>query len=208
MRAIYAITNGDLYLASKHFLTFAKKNFEKELSIFKAHGEKVEEVYQKVLEKIEEIMVDNFRLDLEEILAPWYKEKGKNTMLVVPRIILAARKYQVHLPMEIVLFFRTLAIADMVALKLTPTFDMIASLKYFFTLYPIERLEKIIEGESATVGEESEEVETYQNLSYEALLEKKQRDGEILEIAKERLANLVLSYAENYDEVRQLLVSR
>ncbi len=184
------------------------KDFEKELSVFKARGEKIEAVYEKVLEKIEEIMVDNFRLDLEEILAPWYKERGKNTMLVVPRIILATRKYQVQLPMEIVLFFRTLAIADMVALRLTPTFDMIASLKYFFELNPLEKLEKMVAEGGLSEVEEPEEVETYQNLSYEALLEKKQRDSEILEIARERLTNLVLSYAENYDEVRQLLISK
>ena len=207
IRAIHAITTGDLYLASKYFLTFAKKNFEKELAIFKAQGERIEEKYEKVLEKIEDIMVDNFRLDLEEILAPWYKEKGKNTMLVVPRIIWAVRKYHVHLPSEIVLFFRTLAIADMVALRLTPTFDMIATLRNFFEIHPLPELEKIVAEEEHAPEEDSEEIEIYQNLSYEALIEKKERNKEVLEIARERLTNLILSYAENYDEVRQLLVS-
>ena len=155
-------------------------------------------------------MLDNLQADLEKILAPWYGEKTQEgykhltSSLVFSRILLKTRDYQIYLPREIVIFFRTLVIADMVAVKLAPGFDIIRALNSFFETYPLGAAEELIIARTKEAKLE-EAVDPTAHFSFEQMIEFQESEKEKLGVAKERLINLVAAYAEDYEEIRQLL---
>lgn len=210
LKIVYGIAKRDLVFSSKYFLHFAKTAVVDQINLFKAKEPETYKRYAKVIEKVEEIMLDNLRLDLEGILAPWYAEREVSgyqhltSSLVFSKILLKTQDYQIYLPREVVIFFRTLVIADMVAVKLAPGFDIIRALNAFFTTYPLTLAEELITAKINKL-ETREEVESLAHVSFEQLLELKQIEKEKLGLAKERLINTVSAYAEDYEEIRQLL---
>ncbi|MFH1170771.1 MAG: AarF/UbiB family protein [Candidatus Vogelbacteria bacterium] len=210
LRIIYGIARRDLGFSSKHFLHFAKTAMADEIDLFKLKEPDTYKRYVKVVGKLEEIMLDNLQLDLEGILTPWYEEKTLpnyqhlTSSLVFSRILLKTRDYQIYLPREVVIFFRTLVIADMVAVKLAPGFDIIRALNAFFSSYPLGVAEELIIAQTPEVKME-EVVDSSAHFSFEQLLEVKEIEQEKLEVAKERLINVISAYAEDYEEIRQLL---
>jgi len=219
-RILYSIAHRDIYSTSKYFLSYAKESFEKELALYRQAGKALDEKYDAVLQKIEEIMIDNFALDLEEILTPWYEAvdagvegeldmkslRKKSASIVLSKIINMSLKYDITLPKEMILFFRSLSIADMVALRLNPHFDMMKAIQRFFHEHPLSTVEDLIKsGEHETAIESNGEIATMTGQSYEGLMELRLQDEERLQVARERLAELVDRYAEEYEEVRALL---
>ncbi len=213
LRIVYGILKRDLTYASQNFLGFSKSLFRREAELFKDRDKEAYEKYQKVIEKVEEIMVDNLRLDLEELLAPWYDAANKGnenrtneeTMAYVfTRMMMRTRKYGISLPNAAAIFFRTLVITGMVALRLEPSFDILQGLQRFFDDYPLyEAEEKIKERVAAPVPKE--EIDPLSHLSFEQFLELKEEEEDRLLMAKERLGDLIMSYAEKYEEIRKLL---
>jgi len=217
-RIHYAIAHRDIYGTGRGFLCYAKKIFEEELAMYRKAGKAKDEKYDKVLIKIEEIMADNFAIDLSEILNPWYDaideganregsggaSRAKSASIMFSKIIIMARQYNVVLPREIVLFFRCLSIADMVALRLNPSFDMMRAIQMFFHEFPLSRIEERSELAKQKVGKDVVHV-PIMDQSYEGLIELRQRDEERLSIAKERLAEMIAYYTERYPEVRSIL---
>ena len=140
----------------------------------------------------------------------WYEEKSRadyqhlSSSLVFSRMILKARDYQIYLPREVVIFFRTLVIADMVAVKLAPGFDILRALNLFFESYPLGVAEELIVAKTHDPKLETV-TDPAAHLSFEELLEVKEAEREKLGAAKERLINIVAAYAEDYEEIRQLL---
>ncbi len=210
LRIIYGIAKRDLNFSSRYFLKFAKSAIAGEIELFKRKDKATYDRYSKVIDKLEEIMTDNLQTDLEQILAPWYEEqKGPDyhhltSSLVISKMILKTRDYSVYLPREAVMFFRTLIIADMVALRLAPNFDIMKALNNFFDRYPLGVAEEMIK----TRAHEAElelEIDPASHLSFDELLALKEAEHEQLSLAKERLINLISNYAEEYEEIRQLL---
>ena len=181
-----------------------------EIDLFKLKEPDTYKRYAKVVGKLEEIMLDNLQLDLEGILTPWYEEKTLpnyqhlTSSLVFSRILLKTRDYQIYLPREVVIFFRTLVIADMVAVKLAPGFDIIRALNAFFASYPLGVAEELIMAKTQEIKLE-EAADSTAHFSFEQLLEVKNAEKEQLGAAKERLINIISAYAEDYEEIRQLL---
>jgi len=210
LRIIYGIARRDLVFSSKHFLRFAKTAVADEIDLFKTKEPDTYKRYAKVISKLEEIMLDNLQADLEKILAPWYGEKTQEgykhltSSLVFSRILLKTRDYQIYLPREIVIFFRTLVIADMVAVKLAPGFDIIRALNSFFETYPLGVAEELIIARTKEAKLE-EAVDPTAHFSFEQMIEFQESEKEKLGVAKERLINIVAAYAEDYEEIRQLL---
>ncbi len=210
LRIVYGIARRDLVFSSKYFLRFAKTAVANEVDLFKAKEPETYKRYAKVIEKVEEIMLDNLRTDLEGILAPWYAEREVSgyqhltSSLVFSKMLLKTQDYQIYLPREVVIFFRTLVIADMVAVKLAPGFDIIRALNSFFETYPLALAEELIANKLNELRVPGE-AESLSHVSFEQLLEIKQIEKEKLGLAKERLINTVSSYAEDYEEIRQLL---
>lgn len=210
LRIIYGIARRDLAFSSKYFLCFAKTAVSGEINLFKTKEPVTYRRYAKVIDKLEEIMLDNLRSDLEGILAPWYEEKtltGRQHLtssVVFSRVLLKTRDYQIYLPREVAIFFRTLVIADMVAVRLAPGFDIIRALNSFFESYPLGVAEELIASKTCK-ADSSEDIDPAAHLSFEELLEAKEAEREKLGVAKERLINIVAAYAEDYEEIRQLL---
>ena len=217
LRIIYGIARRDLAFSSKHFLRFARTAVSSEIDLFKTKEPNTYKRYAKVINKLEEIMLDNLQTDLEGILAPWYAEKtpaspsGRQegykhltSSLVFSRILLKTRDYQIYLPREVVIFFRTLVIADMVAVKLVPGFDINPALNSIIENYPLGVAEDL---NMASIKEEKTEelADMLEHFSFEQMLELKEIEKEKLGVAKERLINIVAAYAEDYEEIRQLL---
>src|SRR3989344_340836 len=210
LRIIYGIAKRDLNFSSRHFLRFAKSAIAKEMELFKQKDRLTYDRYSKVLEKLEEIMTDDLQADLEKILAPWYQEQSSRSYhhltssTVISKMILRARDYSIYLPRGIIMFFRALIISDMVALRLAPNFDIMKALNRFFDRYPLGAAEELITARTHEAKLE-ETVDASAHLSFDELLALKEAEQEELSLAKERLINLIAAYAEDYQEVRQLL---
>jgi len=115
-----------------------------------------------------------------------------------------AEAYSVYVPREMAVFFRSLIIADMVAIKLNPQFKMIKAFKLFFQEWPLERARTFVT-ERTHEAELEGEIDPITNLDYEQLIELKMVERERLALATERLSELVLYYAEHYEEIRKML---
>jgi len=210
LRIIYGIAKRDLSFSSKYFLCFAKTAVADEINLLKLKEPAAYKRYAKVIVKLEEIMLDNLRTDLEGILAPWYAEKTLvgyqhlTSSVVFSKMLLKTRDYQIYLPREIVIFFRTLVIADMVAVRLAPGFDIIRALNSFFSTYPLGIAEELIISKTQEF-KFTGDIDPGTHLSFEQLLEVKEVEQERLGVAKERLINIIAAYAEDYEEIRQLL---
>ncbi len=210
LKIIYGIANHDLTAVSQAFLSYSKRSLNEEIEIFRHHRKQDFAKYERILAKIEEIITENFREELEEILAPWYSPDPEaepyaaSASVIFSRLLFRAQSYSVYVPREMVIFFRSLIIADMVAIKLEPEFNMVKALKLFFREYPLNKAEEIIKAKSHE-DELSGDLEPVLNLEYEELMELKQLERERLSLAAERLSDLILYYAENYEEVRKML---
>ncbi len=211
-RIIYGLSNQDLNFASKYFLAFTKRAVEQEIELVKKKEQETFLRYAKVIDKLEEIMIDNLRTDLEKILKPWYEaiEGGTfhhgHSSAVFSKLILKMRDYSIYLPSEVVIFFRTLVIAEMVALRLAPNFDIMRALNRFFATYSLGEIEREVIARTHQVPL-GEKIDSTSHLSFEELRELKWREKEQLSFAKERLVNLICHYAEQYEEIRELLKS-
>lgn len=212
LQIVYGLAEGDLMSVSRAFLNFSKRGFEPDIELFRRHRKMDHAKYNKVIMKIEEIITDNFRRELEDILAPWYDRPSdkkysfyqRSSSVIFSKLLLKAEDYSVYLPREITIFFRSLVIADMVALKLDPDFDMIKALKMFFQEFPLSRAAEII-NERTHEGELLPQIDPVSHLNFEQLLELKARERERLALATERLGNMITYYAERYEEVRRML---
>jgi len=206
LRIMYGLAHRDIDSVSRLFLAFSKRSLEPEIELFKRYRKIDHARYVKVIDKIEEIIADNFCKELEDILLPWYdKEAPKQSAAVLfSKLLLKAENYSVCLPRTATIFFRSLIIADMVALKLDPEFDMIQAFQMFFQKFPLERATEIIEEKTHEI-ELLPQIDPVTHFNFEQLLEYKSYERERLAIATERLANMVSYYAERYDEVRKLL---
>lgn len=220
VRILRSLMEKDPHGIARHMLDYARTVFAEELEILKKGKNPIDDRYELAIKKIEEIMADNFAVDLQSILTPWYdafekkftEEEGNKTMLrhksfsvVFSKIVMEAESYNIHLPREMVMFMRSLSIADMVALRLNPKFDMTKAIKRFFAEYPLSETEQIIEESSHQRDIEEGGVEPITEQSFDALLEIRGREEERALAAREKLIDLISRYAEEYDEVRQIL---
>jgi len=217
LRMLHAISERDMYAVAKSFFGFARFAFEEDIDVLERFEEATtKEKYKKALDLIEEIMTDNLVTALHEIFDPWYvvvdsAAKGSSAKLseqsashVFARLVRVARDYSIYFPREVALFFRTLSIIDMVALRLTPRFNVMAAFGAFFTEFPITAAETFIE-QGTYEAKIEDTIEPLHAMSFEQMMELKAFDQERLVLARERLADLMAHYAERYDEVRVLL---
>jgi predicted unusual protein kinase regulating ubiquinone biosynthesis (AarF/ABC1/UbiB family) len=218
------IAKKDIHNAAKSFIAYSHNILEEELSIFRQQKNDSSKKLKEALDKIEEIITENFERDMHAILLPWYdalansKEstspeasvnsknmwQNKNSSVVFAKFVLAIRAYGFYVPKEVLFFFRTIAIIDMVALHLDAQFNLITATNLFFEKNSFSDLEKIIADEthkkelSVSIPPETQE-------SFEELIEMRVIEREKLHRAQEILEELIAHYAEHYKEVRALL---
>lgn len=205
LQVLYGFSKEDFNHSALHMLSFTKQALDREVELLKKYQSEKYELYKPAIEKIEDILADEIAEDFSRILAPLYssgKEKI-NSSLILAEIFMKTNQYSIYLPHNVAIFFRSLIIADMVALRLCPHFDIIKALQMFFEQYSLESiLADMDEKEEASRERVIDPTET---LTYEEMLEVKDAERDRLDATVEYLIDIASLYAENYEEVRNLL---
>src|SRR3989344_4710751 len=118
LKFVYAVSIKDIEMTTKHLLEYGKKNFKYEINSYFRVEPKKQKIVDEIMEKIEEIIISDFKKEVREIMEPWFgaiKEgqanyKDKSAALAFLRLVKKAEKYGVHFPLDIILFFRGLVI--------------------------------------------------------------------------------------------------
>ena len=219
LRFMYGIARQNFKQAAQGFIGYAHNIFEYEIELFKQTKNDVSKKHKLSIEKIESIIESQFEEDLQSLFVPWHQAvsktystsrertaslKEKSIARVLSRIPSILQKYGLYAPKEVILFFRTMAIVDMVANLLSPQFSLINALNRFFEETPLSRVEEIILTESHK-KDLAENIEPERTENFEQLIEMRVIEREKLNIAKERLAEIIAFYAERHEEVRKIL---
>ena len=211
LKFVYAISIKDIEMTTKHLFEYGKKNFKYEINSYFRVEPKKQKIVDEIMEKIEEIIISDFKKEVREIMEPWFgaikdgqaNYKDKSAALAFLRLVRKAEKYGVHFPLDIILFFRGLVIDDMVALQISPRFDIMEAMRSFFEEHSVEEVEETVR--SQTNWEEIDENIISLNDDWEAFTESSVTHREKVAVMKERIIEMVFYYAERYPEIRSLL---
>ena len=212
LKILYAIANKDTDSLSEHFLKFGEKMMGEELENYLKMDIRRRGKAEKIFNKIKEIILKNLAADMKKIMQPWFEAvansnaslKKKSAVTPFFNIIKKAEQYGTRLPKEVVLFFRALVILDMVALQVSPDFDMIKALNRFFSRHSLEEVEILI-GKGEHEKEAGEKIIPLTDVDWEFFREISALEKERMLAARERIIDLIMHYAERYDEIRSML---
>lgn len=211
LKFVYAISTRDIEMTAKHLLEYGKKNFKYEINSYFHVEPKKQKIVDKIMEKIEEIMTSYFKKEVQEIMEPWFEAvkdseanlKNRSSAVAFLNLVKKAEKYGVHFPLDIILFFRGLVIDDMVALQISPQFDIMKAMESFFEEYSVEEIERMVR--SRTNWKEIDEKIISLNDDWETFAENSITHKEKVMAMRERIIEMVFYYAERYPEVKDLL---
>ena len=91
----------------------------------------------------------------------------------------------------------------MVALQISPQFDIMKAIESFFEEYSVEEVERIVR--SQTNWNEIDERIISLNDDWETFMESSVAHKEKVAVMRERIIEMVFYYAERYPEVKNLL---
>ena len=211
LKFVYAISIKDIEMTAKHLLEYGKKNFKYEISFYFRVEPKKQKIVDKIVEKIEEIIISRFKIEVQEIMRPWFEAekddkadlKNRSSSLVFLKLVKKAEKYGIHFPLDILLFFRGLAIDDMVALQISPQFDIMKAMESFFAEHSVEEIESTVRNQPN--WEEIDEKIISLNDDWESFRESSITHKEKVAVIRERIIEMIFYYAERYPEVKNLL---
>lgn len=212
LKTLYGIAKKDVDYLCKYFLEFGKNVMEEEVSAYIQVDVVNRYAYRKIFDKIKESIANEFKEEITEIINPWFKAiedpessiRDKTSAATFFKLINEAEKYGVNLPREIVLFFRSISMLDVIALQLSPNFDIIKALNIFFDDYPLDELEKIIL-EGNHMKEVGGKIIPVTDVDWEFFKESSGFEREKKFASRERLIDMVNYYSEKYEDVRSLL---
>jgi len=221
LKFVHAVSIKDIEMTTKHLLEYGKKNFKYEINSYFRVERKKQKIVDEIMEKIEEIIISDFKKEVREIMEPWFgaikddplrqssseasqaNYKDKSAALVFFNLVRKAEKYGVHFPLDIILFFRGLVIDDMVALQISPRFDIMKAMESFFEEHPVEEVEETVRNQAN--WKEIDEKIISLNDDWESFAESSVTHREKVAVMKERIIEIVFYYAERYPEIRSLL---
>ena len=130
-------------------------------------------------------------------MEPWFeavKDNKANLKTDLPptlflNLVKKAEKYGVHFPLDIILFFRGLVIDDMVALQISPQFDIMKAMESFFAEHSVEEVESIVR--SQTNWKEIDEKIISLNDDWESFTETSITHREKVAVMRERIIEMV-----------------
>lgn len=211
LKFIYGVAAKDIDYMSRYLMEFGRKAFEGEIELYLRANIMKRGAISRVFDKIRDIILEDFKKEVEGLMNPWIKAVAskeaafldKSSAMVFFKLIRKAEKYGVHFPQEIILFFRGLAIDDMVALQMSPDFNIIEAIYSFFKEYPMETVEELIKNETnrKELGEKIASVTD----DWEEFVEISAAHKEKMLAARERVMELVAYYAEKYPEIMSLI---
>jgi len=210
LKFAHALANKDLDGISRHLLDFGAKSFEGEVDLYLQTDLAKQKTAKAIFDEIRKVIFESFKKEIAEIAEPWFKAvEGKEASLfersssvLFLKLVRKAENFGAKLPIDIILFFRSIAINDLVALQMSPGFDMIRALKAFFGEYPVEKVEEVIKAQDW--GEIDGKIVSVTD-DWEEFLQVIEASRERSMMAKEKVLELAYYYAERYPEVRKLL---
>jgi predicted unusual protein kinase regulating ubiquinone biosynthesis (AarF/ABC1/UbiB family) len=212
LKTLYGIAKKDIDAAARAMMEFGSKTMAEELDIYFKRNIRKHQLTLKIMEKIKETILADFKKDLGAILNPWFEalkkpditlaEKGATSVFLAT--IKEAERHSARFPREMILFFRSLSLLDIMALHISPNFDMMKALNYFFDKNPIEEVERIISEESHIDESERKMIYTA-DIDWESFREIAVFEKERTMHAQERIMELITHYAERYEELRPLM---
>ncbi len=211
LKFVYAVSIKDIEMTTKHLLEYGKKNFKYEISSYFRVEPKKQKIVDEIIGKIEEVIVSRFKKEVQEIMEPWFNAvkdggaslKSRSSALVFLNLVKKAEKYGVHFPLDIILFFRGLVIDDMVALQISPRFDIMEAMQSFFKEHSVEEVEETVKIQAN--WKEIDENIISLNDDWEAFAESSITHREKVAVMKERIIEMVFYYAERYPGIGELL---
>ena len=129
---------------------------------------------------------------------------NKDNISIFLKIKKIGEKYNIYLPREVVLHLRTITALNAISLEISPDFDIIRALRYFFDKYPLEKIEELTaETEYEEAHEEIVDIDEKQDWQVfrEILVLEKERKL----ATKERFIEMLGYYAERYKELRSII---
>lgn len=208
----HGIVKKDIGFVSNLFFEFGRKFFDDDLDLILKSDYRTDYKTRQIFKKIKEIIVIDLNKELGRIIRPWFDAVSrrdstlfeKSAAVAFFKILKKVEEYGIFLPRETVLFFRTLSILDMVALQLSPSFDIIKALSSFFQEYPPPDTEEMIY-EGIHESELSGKIVPQPELEWEFFREIITAEKEKMFSAKERIIELVFHYAERHEDIRSML---
>jgi len=212
LKNLYGVAKKDIDFSAKALMEFGSKIMEKEIDIYFKRDVKKHQLTLKIIEKIKELILTDFKRDLANILNPWFEAlKRPNATLVEKsaafvflETVREGERHGVRFPKEMTLFFRSLSILDMIALHINPNFDIIKVLNLFFEKYPLEEVERMI-SENGYAGDLGKKIISTADVDWESFKEVALLEKERMMQARERVIDLITYYAERYEELRPLI---
>lgn len=210
LKFVHAISIKDTEAIAKYLLEYGRKNFKKEiLYYFKVEPEK-RKIVDDIIGIIEKDIISHFKKEIQEIMRSWFVDekdshadlRKRSSALVFINLVRKAEKYGVHFPLDIILFFRGLVIIDMVALQISPQFDIIKAMESFFEKNSVDEVERKVR--SQTNWKEIDEKIISLNDDWESSKERMIMQKEKVAIMRERMLEIVFYYAERHFEIKDL----
>jgi len=198
LKSFYGLAKNDIDFLSENFFEFNQKTFNENVKFFLQVDLTKRRVTEKIIEKIKELILFDFKKDIREIMT------DKSFPLILKKLGKVAEKYGAILPREITLFFCTLSFLNTITLRISPTFDIIKALNSFFEDYPLEKAEVLIK-EGLHKKEAGEKIIPLTNPDWEFFREVSALEKEKRDIIKEKMLEIVFYYAEKYEEIKSLL---
>lgn len=212
---IRALALNNIEDATASLIDFGESSYKEEIELFIISARDKKGAAKKLFEKIKEIIIKDFSVKAEAILRPWIEASGnkdapiarRSSSSVFFRLVWEAEKYGVEFSSEVVMFFRALAITEMVTLHMSANFDMIGAIKSFTEQYSAGEIMAIIQDREAELAAAKKEIMSIEEGGWEEFLEFVEVQKERKAIARERIMEIVSDYAETNDEIRSLLKS-
>lgn len=202
MKFLYGICEKDFFFAASNLMELGKQ-FDSDYY----------RIYEKIFKKIKELMARDLARDFEEIFSAWHKSldsglvSNNENKSISPYLFDAINKaedYGIYFGKEALLFLRTLSAIEIIALRLSGKFNIIEGIKLFFKRYPLDEAARIIE-EGDHDRDSSGKLEAPPEDGWELFRERISYEKEKRLILREKVVELILLYADKYDDIRDLV---
>lgn len=212
LRVLSSLAQKDADGFCKHLFEFGDKILQDEMEDYLKADLAKRRQEEKILEKIKNLIFEDFKKDAAEILNNWFlaldnPDSDPETKLVVYPITKILRKlstYGIYLPRETNLFLRALFLLDTVGSATSDAYNLVNSLNSFFSVHFVETLERYI-----VSGEHSKEVTSklisLTELDWEFFKESSLSERERIMAARERISEIIYYYSEHYEEIGSMI---
>lgn len=166
---------------------------------------------EKFFEVIKNTIFEDFKNEIKSVVSAVVEPQPEESAAsaggkfsgTVFSLLKAMKMKGVLLPLDVLLFLRSLALVEEIALQMSPSFDIIKAFSSFFDEFPAEKVEDAINNETnrEEIGAKIRSVSD----DWEKFTEEAAEHKENIKASRERVMETVVYYAEKYPEVYEAL---